>query len=302
MRLCCPEHQCSTAISSAVVQALCSPAVVSSYLMFLTRHFIETSTTMRWCPSPGCTMVAIISEHASNTTTVVCSLHPHSQFCFRCGQPAHAPLTCELLEKWQSKCATESQNYLWVITNTKKCPKCKKRIEKNGGCMHMTCKMCKHGFCWHCLQPWAAAGHTWNHANCSVHIPAGKTGVEVKGEDVETKHELERCDSLAVHNETATTDVAFDVLIGLMFYGVVMILTTSVRCSTSLSLRRYVKYFSRYDGHDKSIKFAGKQREAAMTRMDTMMQRQAEGEGAMFVDVEYLLKAVEQVRRGYGLI
>ena len=51
---------------------------------------------------------------------------------------------------------------------------------------------------------------------------------------------------------------------------------------------RYIKYFSRYDGHDKSIKFAGKQRESAMARMAVMMNEAREGRsgGAAFVDVE----------------
>jgi len=34
----------------------------------------------------------------------------------------------------------------WVELNTKACPKCSFPIEKNGGCIHMTCK-CGHEFC-----------------------------------------------------------------------------------------------------------------------------------------------------------
>jgi len=32
--------------------------------------------------------------------------------------------------------------------NTKKCPKCSVRIEKNGGCDHMCCTICKEDFFW----------------------------------------------------------------------------------------------------------------------------------------------------------
>src|SRR5689334_20633950 len=38
----------------------------------------------------------------------------------------------------------------WVEQNTKPCPKCESPIEKNGGCIHMTCK-CGHEFCWMCM-------------------------------------------------------------------------------------------------------------------------------------------------------
>ena len=168
--LTCPEHLCNTAVSSHLVHTLCPSDIYSNYMMYLTRNFIETSTNMRWCPSPGCNKVASVAEHADLDITITCN-GCDSEFCFRCGSASHAPLTCELLGRWNLKCADESENYLWIVNNTKKCPKCKQRIEKNGGCMHMTCKSCRHGFCWHCLETWEAKGHTWNHANCAVHIP-----------------------------------------------------------------------------------------------------------------------------------
>jgi len=37
--------------------------------------------------------------------------------------------------------------------NNRDCPKCGVVIERNQGCIHMTCQYCEHEFCWKCLEP-----------------------------------------------------------------------------------------------------------------------------------------------------
>ncbi|GJS84769.1 ankyrin repeat-containing protein [Tanacetum coccineum] len=49
----------------------------------------------------------------------------------------------------------ESGNITWILAYTKPCLSCRKPIEKNHGCMHMTCAQpCGHEFCWLCLAPY----------------------------------------------------------------------------------------------------------------------------------------------------
>jgi len=86
------------------------------------------------------------------------------RFCFKCADfdiGDHAPASCEDVDKWVKKAADESENVKWMQANTKKCPKCKSHIEKNGGCMHMSCRKCTHEFCWLCRRDWK------NHSACN---------------------------------------------------------------------------------------------------------------------------------------
>ncbi len=67
------------------------------------------------------------------------------EFCYRCKNAWNENHDCkkdsELL-----KFSNENSNKL------KKCPSCKTWIEKNEGCNHMTCFVCKYEFCWLCMK------------------------------------------------------------------------------------------------------------------------------------------------------
>lgn len=45
----------------------------------------------------------------------------------------------------------------WALLGTRKCPRCKRRIKKAGGCDHMTC-LCGHEMCWRCGGDWCKNG------------------------------------------------------------------------------------------------------------------------------------------------
>lgn len=59
-------------------------------------------------------------------------------------------------------------------------PLLRRPIEKNQGCMHMTCSQCRHEFCWLCQGPWAEHGErTGGFYNCNrwAGCPLGATAL-----------------------------------------------------------------------------------------------------------------------------
>lgn len=91
--------------------------------------------------------------HSSDASCTYCGYG----FCASCDFPPHGPATCQQVLRWN-----EREGYLEIgseedilarqckLKTTKPCPKCGVRIEKNEGCPHMTCKFCRHQFCWDC--------------------------------------------------------------------------------------------------------------------------------------------------------
>ena len=90
---------------------------------------------------------------------------------------------------WAEKCQSSSESANWIIVNTKKCPKCSSRIEKNQGCNHMHCKICNHDFCWMCLGPWGEHDQaTGGYYKCNRYDPSKPAG----DNESRAKHELDR--------------------------------------------------------------------------------------------------------------
>ncbi|MED6226087.1 hypothetical protein PIB30_100073 [Stylosanthes scabra] len=105
----------------------------------------------------------------ANNKCVEASCSNEHRFCWGCSEEAHRPVSCETAAEWIKKNqeAGDSQSLLWISAYTKKCPRCKKPIEKNGGCMHMKCTVCSYQFCWLCLSDWSLCSAANNGCNRS---------------------------------------------------------------------------------------------------------------------------------------
>ena len=65
------------------------------------------------------------------------------------------PLECYyrnlFIDKMKESDGAADNSDLLIKVSTKPCPKCGTKIEKNAGCMHMTCSKCRYEFCWLCM-------------------------------------------------------------------------------------------------------------------------------------------------------
>jgi len=157
----CPDIKCKELVTEAEVK-LVAPQLLDKFVSYQLRNFIEDRSTSRWCPGRDCKYIATLpgthtlSEHSMPVFCRGCS----TSFCLGCGDTPHAPLTCKDISEWKENYETTGSES-WILQNTKPCPKCRVRIEKNKGCNHMTCKQCHHEFCWICNGDWK------NHSQCN---------------------------------------------------------------------------------------------------------------------------------------
>lgn len=172
----CPDPSCSAAVGEDMVLSLVSDEDRTKYTRYLLRSYVEDNRKTKWCPAPGCEYgVDFVMGSGPFDVTCKCT----HNFCWNCCEEAHRPVDCETVEKWILKNSAESENMNWILANSKPCPKCKRPIEKNQGCMHITCTPpCKFEFCWLCLGAWSEHGErTGGFYACNRYETAKQEGV-----------------------------------------------------------------------------------------------------------------------------
>ncbi|CDP19310.1 unnamed protein product [Coffea canephora] len=189
----CPDPSCYAAVGQEMIARLASDENKDKYYRYLLRSYIEDNRKTKWCPAPGCDhAVEYVVGSGSYDVTCSCSY----SFCWNCTEEAHRPVDCETVAKWILKNSAESENMNWILANSKPCPKCKRPIEKNQGCMHMTCTPpCKFEFCWLCLGVWSEHGErTGGFYACNRYEAAKQEGVydEAERRREMAKNSLER--------------------------------------------------------------------------------------------------------------
>jgi ariadne-1 len=207
-RIQCPQDGCKRIMDAKSLDLLVTTDLQARYHELLTRTYVEDKDQLKWCPAPDCVNAIECGIKKKDldkvVPTVVCDCK--HRFCFGCILADHQPAPCELVKKWLKKCADDSETANWISANTKECPKCNSTIEKNGGCNHMTCRKCKHEFCWMCMGLWSEHGTSWYNCNRFEE----KSGSEARDAQAKSRVSLERYlhyyNRYANHEQSAKLD------------------------------------------------------------------------------------------------
>nr|XP_010332191.2 cullin-9 isoform X3 [Saimiri boliviensis boliviensis] len=169
----CPIADCPAQPTGAFIRAIVSsPEVISKYEKALLRGYVESCSNLTWCTNPqGCDRILCRQGLGCGTTCSKCGWAS----CFNCSFPeAHYPASCGHMSQWVDDggyydgMSVEAQSKHLAKLISKRCPSCQAPIEKNEGCLHMTCAKCNHGFCWRCLKSWKP-NHK-DYYNCSAMV------------------------------------------------------------------------------------------------------------------------------------
>jgi hypothetical protein len=167
----CPE--CSQTLEYQEVQEAASKVTFEAYDKLATRNALGSLEEFAWCLGVGCGSGQL---NIDNKDFMDCQNCGYKQ-CLKHKVPWHTNETCDQYEyrtSGQKKRDEEKKEEAMLNQLSKKCPgvNCGWRIEKIDGCEHMTCKKCKHEFCWQCLASHAEikrVGNTAHATTCKFH-------------------------------------------------------------------------------------------------------------------------------------
>mmetsp|Transcript_12202 Transcript_12202/g.20725 ORF Transcript_12202/g.20725 Transcript_12202/m.20725 type:complete len:329 (+) Transcript_12202:168-1154(+) len=122
------------------------------WLLYLQRTFnryASAADNIWQCPTANCG--GVWELEGEGITLVNCNVC-RGAWCHQCKEQWHADVTCEAFQRWKRENGTEGEaaTNLWVQQNARPCSQCKQILQKDGGCNHIVCPICKFHQCWKC--------------------------------------------------------------------------------------------------------------------------------------------------------
>ena len=202
----CPTNGCTYTCDIACFHHLFQGAredhsMMEKYMYFRISNFVESHPHYRWCPhcrrpvyyehtkssSNGAVARSATPPPNSEKSNVVQCTQCDEEFCFSCGNEAHAPCSCHQLREWLKKECDDSETANYLAAFTKPCPKCGNGIEKNGGCNKMICSRCSGIFCWVCETKWNGSAEEF-YAQHKCNLWAGDDEIKALHATKDSQH------------------------------------------------------------------------------------------------------------------
>ncbi|XP_006292200.2 probable E3 ubiquitin-protein ligase RNF144A [Capsella rubella] len=113
-----------------------------------------------YCPNPCCSFLMSdldLNSHLGNNNPRQLSEARKCKecglsFCKKCHVPWHHKKTCDEFKNSESYLKSDAALLESFVKTQgwKKCPQCQSIVQHGGGCIQMTCRHCKHEFCYTC--------------------------------------------------------------------------------------------------------------------------------------------------------
>ncbi|KAK4494207.1 hypothetical protein PRZ48_014505 [Zasmidium cellare] len=148
----CP--QCPYVLREVDIKALGSAETYAAFLDKMFQEAMQADPNWRTCPEATCSFGYLLTQEDEQSDSIFNCRVCQAQYCVRCEVPMHRGQTCEAYQaenNGRNVNEDEEASRVFLEEYAKVCPKCGVRIRKNGGCDHMTCRKCKHEFCWLCF-------------------------------------------------------------------------------------------------------------------------------------------------------
>ena len=163
---------------------------------------------IKFCPGPDCCMVFKFKTDGGSVNCEECGF----QYCSGCGEKPHPyDMTCKEFQITQEETEDDVEQWMKATgADVKKCPVCKAVIEKNRGCNHMTCKMCKKHLCWRCLKVFDTEQECYSHLAKSCGGIFGEDVQRVAVAALEAPQPRRRLDLFMRRHLNGVDDVEFE--------------------------------------------------------------------------------------------
>uniref|UniRef100_T1GU21 RBR-type E3 ubiquitin transferase n=1 Tax=Megaselia scalaris TaxID=36166 RepID=T1GU21_MEGSC len=147
----CMAQKCNVRVPEDLVLNLVTrPVMRDKYQQFAFRDYVKSHPELRFCPGPNCNIIVRSTSCEVLPKRTICEMC-QTQFCFKCGMDYHAPTNCQVIRKWLTKCADDSETANYISANTKDCPNVIFASKKMGAaitCIVFTANMTFAGCVW----------------------------------------------------------------------------------------------------------------------------------------------------------